>query len=244
MNLRKWLLAGTAAVAITAAVSGTSLAADVPVAVRKAPPPEAGRLFDWSGLYVGGHLGYGRARTAGCVDCADSFDLNQSSLRLRGVLGGLQLGYNVQRGTWVYGLEGDLSFMRWRDTIWDTPSTGSSNTQARVDMLASVRGRLGVAVDRSLFFATAGVAIPRARSSLLNSGVLTPVKFRDVGAVLGGGVEWAATNQLRLRLEGLYYIFNDKKSMSHAHSGAAGDAYKLKNTFVVRAAASWYFGGP
>ncbi len=57
------LLCTAAAVAITVALSGPIMAADAPV--RKGPAPIAAPMFDWSGFYIGGHVGYGRTSFTG-----------------------------------------------------------------------------------------------------------------------------------------------------------------------------------
>src|SRR5260370_42142571 len=49
---------GRAASAILATLmAGSAAAADVPIPVRKAPVPVA--AYDWTGIYIGGHVGAG-----------------------------------------------------------------------------------------------------------------------------------------------------------------------------------------
>ena len=157
------------------------------------------------------------------------------------MLGGIHLGYNIQRGAMVYGLEGDLSFMRFKDSLTDAPSSNTENLSTRVNMLASVRARLGIAVNRGLFYSTGGIAIPRVKSSIYNSGDQGHYRFNKIGGVLGVGYEWAATNQWRWRMEALHYVFNEKKDISNLHSGNPGEAYRLKNATTIRLGISRYF---
>ena len=92
------------AVAGVAATSGTALAADISRPVYKAPP--AGVLpvtYDWTGFYIGGHVGYGWADKT----WQDSFGLFGVSQEANGFLGGLQGGFNYQIGQFVVGAEGD-----------------------------------------------------------------------------------------------------------------------------------------
>lgn len=228
--MKKHLLSGVAAAGLYIFVGGQVLAAD---------PLEG---LDWTGAYAGFNVGYGAAFNSGCYDCNDGSQLlDQKDLDLNGFVGGVQAGFNFQSGDIVYGLEADASFMNWKDIITDTDSTGSSNSAAEVNLLASVRGRLGVAMDDILIYGTGGVALADAEGSLLNSGSALDVKFNDFGAVVGGGVEWAATEQIRFRAEGLYYIFNDKQSVAAAHSGSAGENFKFKDAITARVGVSWYF---
>src|SRR2546421_919176 len=86
--------------------SGAALAADIARPVYKAPP--AGVLpvaYDWTGFYVGGHVGYGWAEK----DWRDAFGLNVSN-KTNGFLGGGQVGFNYQIGQFVLGAEGDFSW--------------------------------------------------------------------------------------------------------------------------------------
>src|SRR5260370_38203842 len=65
----------------------------------KAPPFVA--AYNWSGLYVGGHLGAGFSYR--------NWTLSDGSLAEAGdaaMLGG-QIGFNYQVGKWVLGAEGD-----------------------------------------------------------------------------------------------------------------------------------------
>src|SRR6185436_20170473 len=89
-----------------AAFGGAAIAADMARPVYKAPP--AGVLpvaYDWTGFYIGGHVGYGWAEK----DWRDAFGLNVSN-KADGFLGGGQVGFNYQIGQFVLGAEGDFSW--------------------------------------------------------------------------------------------------------------------------------------
>src|SRR5207253_5189332 len=90
-----------------AVISTGAMAADLTRPVYKAPP--AGALpvtYDWTGFYVGGHVGYGWAKK----DWQDSFGLFNLSTDPNGFLGGGQVGFNYQIGQFVLGAEGDFSW--------------------------------------------------------------------------------------------------------------------------------------
>src|ERR1700722_13947286 len=99
------------AVALAAIGVAPALAADLPARVyTKAPPIVA--IYDWTGFYVGGNIGYSWGRSsdtstvtnaAGTILATDSGTSN-----LNGVVGGGQVGYNWQRQNWVLGLEADI----------------------------------------------------------------------------------------------------------------------------------------
>jgi outer membrane immunogenic protein len=102
--MKKLLIAG-AMLASFAAIQSAS-AADLAL---KAPPPP---MWNWTGWYVGGNIGYSWGRDNGPVTFSDPvagplFSVNNNT-RLDGVIGGLQVGHNWQIQNWVYGLEADI----------------------------------------------------------------------------------------------------------------------------------------
>lgn len=231
--MHKFLLSGVAALALFAGLGGQAQAADV-----------GAEPYDWSGFYLGAHVGYGDASFGGCIECGASSEASGSALDLSGVVGGGHAGYNFQSGSIVFGLEADATFMNFEDL----GLTGSDDEffNGSVDYLASIRGRLGVAMDRTLIFATAGAAFQNAELFSCRDTDCPPggdtAKFNDVGFVLGGGAEYAATDLISVRAEGLYYVFNDKVDASGFNSGSAGEYVKFEDAFVIRVGATFHFG--
>src|SRR5690348_1351296 len=101
----------------TLSMSGAVLAADIP---RKAAPVMP--THSWEGFYVGGNVGYGWGTanlnlvpgagwtTLGNAAGAGYLAANGSpKLHEKGALGGVQAGYNWQRGVAVYGVEADFA---------------------------------------------------------------------------------------------------------------------------------------
>ena len=124
----------------------------------KAPGPFSPvPVANWSGFYVGAHLG------------ATWGYFTNSSLNIGptnsdgGVSGGGQVGYNIQRGRWVFGVEGDGSVI---DITADTPAIGSFTER----WTTSLRGRLGYAVENYLAYLTGGVAFTNAKAALTPTG--------------------------------------------------------------------------
>jgi len=131
------------------------------------------------------------------------------------VFGGVLAGCNWERSNFVYGVEGDIGF-------------GND-----IDYLASLRGRIGVAWDRSLIYLTAGVAFVgldrdfnlwhKTSSSYLGySGYPTGYtkefnrRFNETsdetGWVIGAGYEKLIGTNATIGIEGLYYMFDDDDS--------------------------------
>src|SRR5215213_1404495 len=69
----------------------------------EAEPPANG--YDWSGFYLGAHVGDGEADSGG----NDNSDPTPNDLKLDGIVGGAQAGFNWQIDNFVLGAEGDVS---------------------------------------------------------------------------------------------------------------------------------------
>jgi outer membrane immunogenic protein len=97
----------------------------------------------------------------------------------------------------------------------------NSSFQTRLDWLATVRGRAGFTFGRALLFATGGVAFGEVENRI-TVGMPNPPAFfppthmpyapapwlkRDTewGWVVGGGIEYAVTDNISLKGEYLYY---------------------------------------
>jgi outer membrane immunogenic protein len=164
---------GASAVALVAG-AGMAFAADLPD--YQAPPPAQYTpvsAYNWTGPYLGLQGGYGWG-TSG----------------LNGWEGGAYAGYNFQLDpNWIVGLEGDFMFTG-RDGI-----TGTTATNHSWD--ASIRGRIGYAYDRFLFYGTGGVAFGDIKGT--NTGV--SASSTQVGWTAGLGVEAALTQNVTGRLE-------------------------------------------
>jgi outer membrane immunogenic protein len=179
--MKKILLASVALFGFAGAAS----AADLPV--RAAPPAPiiaAAPIFTWTGFYVGVNAGYGWSNNDfDAVDIADEDDDG-------GFVGGAQVGYNYQIGSFVVGLEGDVQYADFgADGTFDFDGDGVFDDDFdSSDWFGTVRARAGVAFDRALIYATGGFA------------------FADdaTGWTVGGGVEYAFTNNLSAKIEGLY----------------------------------------
>jgi len=197
--MHKFLLATTALVALT----GSAFAADLPS--RKGPPVYVPPVpvFTWTGVYIGGQIGYAWDRdytipyVAGVATPALGYGWSPS-----GVVGGAHIGYNYQVAQFVFGLEGDVEGSSLNSSVAPTLIPGYTNG-VNVPIQGSVRGRAGFAVDRALFFATGGAAFASIREQYFFVTPLTLSSAR-VGWTVGGGIEYAVTNNWTIRGEYLY----------------------------------------
>jgi outer membrane immunogenic protein len=154
-------------------------------------------IFSWTGGYIG-IQGGGLWSNVDVGPGSDSFN--------GGLLGGYA-GYNWQTGAWMVGAEGDINKV-WNDQTFDVGNEGSIDVGS--NYLASIRGRVGYAVDHALIFATAGVAFTDmdANATIFNNAAVNASKS-FTGWTVGGGVDYAFTNNWIGRLEYRYYDFSN-----------------------------------
>lgn len=135
-----------------------------------AGPINNASVFNWTGFYVGAHAGYGISE-------------DRAGAQISGPFGGLQIGHNSQFSNIVVGVEADLS------AFW------LENRFARINYFGTVRGRVGLAIDRVLLFATAGFAFSDVENDF--TGLNSPA----TGLVTGVGVEWMFAQQWSMKFE-------------------------------------------
>jgi outer membrane immunogenic protein len=222
------------------------LAADMAL---KAPPPPP--VWNWSGCYLGGDVGYGWQRdkdneTVPATGAPTGFSPNATYPN--GVIGGGYLGCNWQpSGPWVIGLEGDLEGANIANaTGVYAPSADfyRSNTQFQ----ASIRGRVGWAFGRGLLYGTGGAAFASIRdqyTGLEPNGFTTNITDSRVGWTAGVGWEYAFTGNWIGRIE---YRHSDFGSATNgvtfcATCGAANETHATTED-AVRVGISYKFGGP
>jgi outer membrane immunogenic protein len=198
----------------------SAAAADLPARMYTKSPPVIERAYDWSGFYIGGNIGYGFGRTT--TDSTATLIgvppiLAIDTRPMDGIVGGGQIGWNLQVSRWVIGLESDFQGAAQRlATTVNTPFfavagpfVGLGNQiqsrDERLDWFGTVRGRIGYAADNVLFYGTGGLAYGHLRYSGSDSFPFTIVGLglsaapagsfntstNKVGWTVGGGVEGA-----------------------------------------------------
>ena len=174
-----WALASI----ISIASFGNAMAADMAVKARPMPPPAAA-VYDWTGRYVGGNVGYGwGANTYPGITAVDPG--NQSgigpflttglvpgisgnfypNLNPFGVFGGAQAGYDRQFGSWVLGAS-DFKDNRLVSTPTTTCCNADESLSAKIDWFGTVRGKIGFAANDWLFYGTGGLAYGDVKSNI------------------------------------------------------------------------------
>jgi outer membrane immunogenic protein len=196
-----------AAVGLLALAAASAQAADLP---RQAVPyrtPAYFSSFNWTGLYVGLHAGYGWGDASG----AD----------ISGGLVGGQIGYNWQAtgSPWVFGVELDSA---WADLGSTSTVVGGGvlvSVKSDANYMGSFRGRVGYAFwERTMLYATGGVAWANNEVSVVaTSGPFTAGvsdSKTHLGGTFGVGIEhafapnWSAKAEYRFTSYGRETYFS------------------------------------
>jgi outer membrane immunogenic protein len=213
------------ATVLAALGSASALAADLPARGMYAKAPMMTPIDSWAGLYIGGNVGYGwgTGNTDAVYNPTGTGAANASlGSKSNGVIGGGQIGYNWQAGSFVYGLEADIDGAGLRSTsrqgLIDTagfaePAATSFVTATnKLDWFGTVRGRLGLTVTPNfLLYGTGGFAFGGVDNSANTQFSTTPgasaaasVNTTRTGWTAGAGAEWMFAHNWSAKLEYLY----------------------------------------
>jgi outer membrane immunogenic protein len=183
-SLLKISLLAAAAFAVTSAQ-----AADLPRPAYKAPAYVVDPVFNWTGFYIGANAGYGFGRS--------NWDLFGVSPSPKGFVGGAQIGFNYQLGSFVFGLEADYDYSAMKG---DAACGAFGTCTTKNSWLATGRGRIGYAFDRFLPYFTGGVAFGNVKAE----NAILAASSNRTGYAIGGGLEYAFTGAWSVRAEYLY----------------------------------------
>jgi outer membrane immunogenic protein len=205
--LRRILLVTAGALSMAA----PALSADLP---SRAPPPvyiPPAPIFTWTGFYLGGQVGYAWGTQKANVEFPTGIIF--ASRSAEGVIGGGHVGYNYQVNQWVLGVEGSVDGTSLSKTFTPSgtifplfPAFGVTY-KTEVPIQGSIRGRLGVAWDRVLLYATGGVAFAGVDATYTSPVRSLSRSTTRVGWTVGGGLEYAVTNNWSVRVEYRYSDF-------------------------------------
>lgn len=159
----------------------------------------------WSGLYVGGHIGAGWSEGVYSEEGDDkvtNFDFDATLI-------GAHIGYNTQFRSLVVGIEGDYTAAL--DMEDRGPPFGGPNAffrEVRIDDIATLRGRLGYAHGGWLLYGTGGIAWV-SMDFLGTQGSPKKTREDETTWVAGGGVEYSPVKNLFFRTEYLHIGLDD-----------------------------------
>lgn len=216
--------------------------------------------IDWSGFYTGLHGGWGWADAEAeygkdylnekCGPYEEYEVLSKGNfgelgcavdLKPEGGFVGAQAGFNhVFDNGLMLGVEGDYALASLNDS--GEAGTGIFNTHVDldIDQLASVRGRLGMAMGQWLPFVTAGWGWAQADRSTFNSfiGTSSDSNWHD-GWTLGAGAEYAIDDKWSVKAEYRYYDLGKENYGVAALGGEGTDVDLDLHTVLVGINLHW-----
>jgi outer membrane immunogenic protein len=210
--MKRFILAG----ALAAFAFGQALASDLPPPAPVPPPhapaayvPAVTQVYNWGGVYFGFNLGYGFG-TSQWSDPANFSGLGTTgNFNLNGFLIGPTIGANFQVDSFVFGVEGDFDGS-WIDGKKSSPFCSNvgfgagAQCETKNFWFSTLRGRLGYAADRVLFYGTAGGALGDISAGVSSASGSPFQRSTKVGWTAGAGIEAAFGEHLTARIEYLY----------------------------------------
>jgi outer membrane immunogenic protein len=225
--MKKILLATVAVVALGATVP--ALAADLAAAPRYTKAPAyAQPIYNWTGFYIGGHVGGG-------------FGGDNSILGDSRFLGGVQGGADYQFApNWVAGVEAQYSWTSNNNNSLAFP--GGFVATSNSDQLGSVTGRLGYTFGPTLLYAKGGYAWKDGNNLAVTTGGV-PVAFTTTGShrdgyTVGAGAEYMFAPNWSAKLEYMYYNFGSTTFVTPV--GLAGARFN-DDEHVLKAGVNYRF---
>ena len=179
-------------------------------------------VYNWTGQYIGGHVGYG---IGSYHHRNDNNGARTRDFDMDGIVGGLSAGYNWQtRGSaLVLGIEADIAASGVKGAD-DDPAWGCGGLPctASVKWFGTVRPRAGIAINNALFFATGGWAFGNVEATIGSmAGTVEGSSKIQSGWTAGAGIEWAFSPRwsakveyLHVDLGGFVYIINGATPIS------------------------------
>lgn len=204
-RMKKILLTSVATAALC---SASAFAADMPV---KAPYHPAPTVFDWSGFYIGGDLGWQGSKIGLSDPDGDAltYGPKHDSFAL-----GAHIGAQRQMDQLVLGVEGAY-ITGFGHSTFNTASVeifipgGTGTASVKEKDIWSVGGRAGWAMGNWMPYITGGYANGSSEYVQLTGGA-DSARARTGGAYIGGGVEWALMNNWIFGVEYRHYDFSRK----------------------------------
>jgi len=237
--MKKSLLLVTASlVALSAAAP--AMAADLAARPYTKAPAMVATIYDWSGFYIG--INGGGASSHATWDLI-GVGREGSHDATGGTVGG-QIGYRMQSGQWVFGVEGQGN---WADFSGSNTSgfTGLTD-RTKIDSFGLITGQIGYAWNNVLVYAKGGAAVVGAKYDVRTAGGAFVASANDTrwGATIGAGLEYGFAPNWSIGVE-YNHIFLEGHDQNLTNGGVLVQADHIKQDVdmgLVRL--NYKFGGP
>ncbi len=196
----RFALAGLGLIALGATAPAN--AADIRLPVKGVAPAYVHTYYNWTGFYIGGHVGYGWA------DFTDTLVPGVAATASpAGMIYGGQLGFNYQLGSWVFGIEGEFSASDIKES---QGVVGLASSEIKLNHIYNVAGRVGYAFDRTMIYGKFGGAWTQEEYNFTVLGGTATGTVDRTGWLLGAGIEYAFLGNWSAKLEYNYMDMGSK----------------------------------
>jgi outer membrane immunogenic protein len=210
-------------------------------------------VYDWSGFYIGGHIGGAWSDKDWSALPTTAFAplgvvipvpgaINIGSHRADGFLAGAQAGFNFQSGPWVFGIEGQWS---WTNADGAHVCLALLTCGTEMNWVATAAGRIGYAFNNLLLYVKGGAAFVDEDHTIFVTGIpalgTATASLTRTGWMVGAGLEWGFAPNWSAKIE---YNFMDFGSDSITFSDAFGPLATLdidQQVHVVKGGINYRF---
>jgi outer membrane immunogenic protein len=222
-----------AAVVLVGVGTNCAFAADLGRSYTKAPPAAPlpfAPIYNWTGFYIGGHIG-------GAFGGSSPF---RDDARF---LGGLQIGGDYQFApSWVLGIEGQHSWIAGKAQAANFNTFGLTQNRKA---LSSVTGRLGYTWGPGLVYMKGGYAYQDTTYGITGLAG-APAAFglnnsMKSGYTVGAGVEYLFTQHWSSKIEYQYYNFGRARFVGVSPAGLVTAGSFDNNVHSIKAGLNYRF---
>jgi outer membrane immunogenic protein len=225
----------------SAIIAGVMLAATSVQAAELGVMVQPSSATDWTGFYAGifgglatGPFEYGLVPVGGP-------SLLELTINGGGLVGGVQVGGDVQVGQFVLGAVADIAMTNHRAEIGLAAGGFDFTVTQNLAYLGTVRGRAGYAFDDVLAYMHGGLAYGRTETSVMAMGnqVATETSGDHIGYTIGAGLELQVTESVSVQTE---YAFTHFGPQSIFDIGPGlGDITESLNFHSLKAGVNFRF---
>ena len=214
--MKKNLLLVTASL-VALGAAAPAVAADLAARPYTKAPAMVAAIYDWSGFYIGINGGGASAHTS--WDQTAPLVGGEGSHNATGGSVGGQVGYRMQSGQWVFGLEGQGN---WADLSGSNLSALAAVTnRSKIDAFGLITGQVGYAWNNVLVYVKGGAAVVGDKYDTLVGGVVTAsAKDTRWGGTIGAGLEFGFSQNWSVGVE-YDHLFMGNRNVSFATPGGA-----------------------
>ena len=227
----KYISTGVAALGVLAFAAQADAADIYAPGPGPAPFPIAAPMALWSGMYGGVHVGGAWADlsthdldaywTPGSSSSAlTNYGVLHTDQSPSGVFGGGTIGYNMQRGGVVFGIEADFGAMGLNGNklistpVLTSPLVETAAAHISTGFYGDVTGRVGWAWGPWLLYGKGGLAVLEANTNVSDPTIVFPSTTDNtrVGWTAGGGFEYLWNPAWSVKVEYQYFDFGTASS--------------------------------